>query len=187
MTVTVTVVVVLAVWALVVVWALLAYNGLVRGRLGVREAWSAVDVQLQRRASLVPNLVETVKGYAAHERQTLESVTRARTQLQTATTPGEAMQANNQLTQALRTLFAVAEAYPDLKASEGFRDLQAQLSETEDKIAYARNYYNSVVLAYNVRVNTLPSVFVARAFGFAEAEFFQADEESRSPAEVKFT
>jgi len=182
-----TVIVVLALWALLVVVVLALYNGLVRSRLRVREAWSGVEVQLQRRASLIPNVVETVRGYAAHERETLESVTRARTQLQAATTPGEAVQANNQLTQALRSLFAVAEAYPDLKANESFRDLQAQLAETEDKLAYARNYYNSLVLQYNSRVATVPSALVAGPFGFKEAEFFEAGEEAQGPVRVSFS
>src|SRR3972149_3411867 len=162
----------LAVLVLLVLGALVLYNGLVRGRLQVREGWSGGQVQLQRRADLVPNLVETVKGYAAHERGVFESVTQARSQLQSATTPGEAGQAHHALTQALRSLFAVAEAYPDLKASQNFRDLQAQLAETEDKIAYARNYYNSLVLRYNSRVSTIPGVLVAHLFDFTEAEFF---------------
>lgn len=182
-----TVIVVVALWVLLVVVALALYNGLVQSRLRVREAWSGVEVQLQRRASLIPNVVETVRGYAAHERETLEGVTRARTQLQAATTPGEAVQANNQLTQALRSLFAVAEAYPDLKADESFRDLQAQLAETEDKIAYARSYYNSLVLQYNSRVATVPSALVAGPFGFREAEFFEADEEAQAPVRVSFS
>ncbi len=181
-----TIALVLAAWVLVMLAGLLLYNGLVRARLRVREAWSGVQVQLQRRADLVPNLVETVRGYASHERQTLESVTRARAELQSATTPGAAGQANNQLTQALRSLFAVAEAYPDLKANEGFRDLQAQLADTEDKIAYARNYYNSLALQYNGQVSTVPSALVAGLFGFKEAEFFEAGEESRGPVRVSF-
>src|SRR3972149_1162121 len=165
----------LAVLVLLVLGALVLYNGLVRGRLQVREGWGGVQVQLQRRTDLVPNLVETVKGYAAHERGVFESVTQARAQLQSAATPGEAGQANNVLTQALRSLFAVAEAYPDLKASQNFRDLQGQLAETEDKIAYARNYYNAVVLQHNSRVSTIPGMFVAGPLGFHEAEFFAAD------------
>ncbi len=182
-----TVILVLVICAVVAVVGLLIYNGLVQGRLRVREAWSGVQVQLQRRGDLIPNLVETVKGYASHERQTLESVTQARAQLQSAGTPAAAGEANNQLTQALRSLFAVAEAYPDLKANASFRDLQAQLADTEDKLAYARNYYNSLVLQYNGRVTTVPSAFVAGAFGFSEAEFFQADEASAGPVRVSFS
>ncbi|MBI4316960.1 MAG: LemA family protein [Chloroflexi bacterium] len=180
-------VIVLVVLVLAVVGALALYNGLVRGRLQVREGWSGVQVQLQRRADLVPNLVETVKGYAAHERGVFESVTRARAQLQSAATPGEAGAANNALTQALRTLFAVAEAYPDLKANQNFRDLQGQLAETEDKIAYARNYYNAVVLQYNGRVRTIPGIFIAGPLGFQEAEFFAGEEAAAKPPAVKFS
>jgi LemA protein len=182
-----TAIVVLVIVAVIALAMLLIYNGLVQARLKVREAWSGVGVQLQRRAQLVPNLVETVRGYASHERQTFESVTAARTAVQGATTPGEAMAANNQLTSALRTLFAVAEAYPDLKANQGFLDLQAQLAETEDKIAYARNYYNAVVREYNGKVATVPSSFVAGAFGFKESEFFEADEGSQAPVKVSFS
>lgn len=178
---------ILVLWVLVIVVGLLLYNSLVRGRLQVREAWSAVQVQLQRRASLIPNLVETVKGYAAHERETLENVTRARTQLQNATGPAEAAQANNLLTQMLRSLFALAEAYPELQADDNFRQLQQQLADTEDKIAYARNYYNSRVLQYNSRVSTVPTVFLAGMFGFKEAEFFETDEAAQQEVRVSFT
>ena len=180
------VIIVVALWLVVVVIVVLLYNGLVRARLAVGEAWSAVQVQLQRRGNLIPNLVETVSGYARHERGTLESVTRARAQLQSATTPAEAAQANNMLTQALRSLFAVAEAYPELKANQNFLDLQAQLSDTEDKIAYARNFYNSRVLDYNARVTSVPGVFVAGLFGFQPADFFKADEASVEAVGVKF-
>ncbi len=181
------IVIVLVVLVLVVVGALALYNGLVRGRLKVREGWSGVQVQLQRRADLVPNLVETVKGYAAHERGVFESVTKARSQLQGAATPEQAGPANNALTQALRSLFAVAEAYPDLKANQNFRDLQGQLAETEDKVAYARNYYNAVVLQYNSRVTTIPGVFVAGPLGFQEAQFFAGDEASSGVPRVNFS
>jgi LemA protein len=178
--------IVIALTVIVFIVLLLIYNGLVRGRLQVREAWSAVQVQLQRRASLIPNLVETVRGYASHERDTLESVTRARAQLQSATTPAEAAQANNQLTQTLRTLFAVAEAYPDLKANQNFLDLQGQLRDTEDKIAYARNYYNARVLSYNTSISTVPNVFLAGMFGFQPEEFFEAEEASQQDVRVSF-
>jgi LemA protein len=162
------------------------YNGLVRGRLRVREAWSGIDVQLKRRASLIPNLVETVRGYASHERETLENVTRARSQLDNAGTAQQAAQANNMLTQALRSLFAVAEAYPDLKANQNFLQLQADLSDTEDKIAYARQFYNRNVLSYNTSTQTVPTVFIAGMFGFHAEEFFEADEEAREDVRVSF-
>lgn len=163
------------------------YNGLVRARLRVRESWSGIDVQLKRRASLIPNLVETVKGYAAHEREVLENVTRARAALQQAGTPGEAAQANNMLTQTLRSLFAVAEAYPDLKANENFLELQRELADTEDKIAYARQFYNTNVLSYNTKTETFPSVVFANMFNFEPEEFFEAGEEERADVQVSFS
>lgn len=151
------------------------YNRLVSARQRVREAWSSIDVQLQRRASLVPNLVESVKGYAAYERDTLRKVVEARTALGAASGPRAAASANDALTGALHTFFALAEAYPDLKASERFAQLQSDLTDTENKIAFARNYYNGAVEAYNIKVQTLPGLFVARPFGFRSAEFFSAD------------
>ena len=170
----------------VVLLGMLIYNGLVQTHLAVHEAWSAVEVQLQRRADLIPNLVETVRGYAGHERSTFEAVTQARAQLLSATTPGAAAEANNALTGALRSLFAVAEAYPELKANQNFLDLQRQLSDTEDKIAYARNYYNSRVLDYNTRIATVPGVVLASPFGFQAAEFFRGEPESMEPVKVSF-
>lgn len=167
--------------------AVLIYNGLVQTRLAVQEAWSAVLVQLQRRGDLIPNLVETVKGYATHERGVFESVTRARSQLMTASTPAAASEANNELTGALRSLFAVAEAYPDLKANQNFLDLQRQLADTEDKIAYARNYYNSRVLTYNTRIDSVPGVFLAGPLGFAHADFFRSDQAAQEPVKVSFS
>jgi LemA protein len=163
------------------------YNGLVRARLRVREAWSGIDVQLKRRASLIPNLVETVKGYAAHEKETLENVTRARAMLQQAGSPHEAAQANNMLTQTLRSLFAVAEAYPDLKANQNFLELQRELSDIEEKIAYARQFYNTNVLSYNEKTATFPTVVFANMFNFEPAEFFEAEEEAREDVRVSFS
>jgi LemA protein len=162
------------------------YNGLVGGRLRVKEAWSGIDVQLKRRSSLIPNLVETVKGYAAHERETLESVTRARSQLDNAGNAQQAAQANNMLTQALRSLFAVAEAYPDLKANQNFLELQRELSDTEEKIAYARQFYNRNVLNYNTKLQTFPTVVIGGMFNFQPEEFFEAEEEARQDVTVDF-
>lgn len=162
------------------------YNGLIRSRVRTREAWSGIDVQLKRRANLIPNLVETVRGYAAHERQTFENVTRARAMLQQAGTAAEAAQANNFLTQTLRSLFAVAENYPDLKANQNFLDLQNELSDIEEKIAYARQFYNRNVSAYNTRIQTVPNVVVANMFSFKRFEFFEAPEEAREVPEVSF-
>jgi len=175
------VIVVVAVFALILI-----YNGLVQARLRTKEAWAGIDVQLKRRASLIPNLVETVKGYAAHERGTLEAVTEARARLQQAGTPGQAAEANNMLTQTLRSLFAVAEQYPNLKANENFIELQRELTDTEDKIAYARQFYNTNVLSYNTKTQQFPSVILANMFGFQPAEFFEAEEEARQDVHVSF-
>jgi LemA protein len=169
-----------------VILAALLYNGLVQGRLAVREGWSAVQVQLQRRADLIPNLVETVRGYASHERATFDAVTQARAQLLSAPTPAASAEANNTLSGALRSLFAVAEAYPELKANQNFLQLQQQLGDTEDKIAYARNFYNSRVLDYNTRISTVPGVVVAGPLGFQTEEFFKGEPESQEPVKVSF-
>jgi len=162
------------------------YNGLVRSRVRTREAWSGIDVQLKRRGDLIPNLVETVRGYAAHERQTFENVTRARAMLQQAGTAAEAAQANNFLTQTLRSLFAVAENYPELKANQNFLDLQNELADIEEKIAYARQFYNRNASDYNARIQTFPNAIIAGMFGFQPFEFFEAEEEAREVPHVSF-
>ena len=162
------------------------YNGLVRSRNRVREAWSGIDVQLRRRASLIPNLVETVKGYAAHERETFEEVTRARSMVEQAGDAKSAAEANNMLTGALRHLFAVAENYPQLQASQNFMDLQQELSDIEEKIAFARQFYNTNVLSYNNGIQTFPNAVMAGMFNFLPAEYFQADEEGRAEVRVDF-
>lgn len=162
------------------------YNGLVNLRNRVKNAWSQIDVQLKRRTDLIPNLVETVKGYATHEKSVFENVTKARSSLMNATGVQESAEANNQLTGALKSLFAVAENYPDLKASQNFRELQAQLTETEDKIAYSRQFYNDTVLRYNNKVQMFPSNILASLFKFNEAEFFEIAEGERTVPEVKF-
>jgi len=167
-----------------VVWGL--YNGLVTGRMRVRESWSGIDVQLKRRSSLIPNLVETVKGYAAHEREVFENVTKARAALMSAGDAKSAAEANNQLTGALKTLFAVAENYPQLRASENFMQLQKELSDIESKIAYARQFYNGNVMSYNTRIQIFPNVLVARPFGFTPADFFAATEEEKADVKVSF-
>ena len=171
---------------LVGLFLLFTYNSLVMGRLRCREAWSEIDVQLKRRSSLVPNLVETVKGYAAHEREVFENVTKARAAVMGAQTPQQAAQADNMLTATLKTLFAVAEAYPELKANQNFLQLQGELSDLEAKIAYARQFYNGNVLGYNTSLQTLPSVFVANLFGFKPEEFFAATEAERADVKVSF-
>ncbi|HSJ29501.1 MAG TPA: LemA family protein [Acidimicrobiia bacterium] len=171
---------------LVIAWFVLTYNRLVVGRNRVDNAWGQVDVQLGRRNDLIPNLVETVKGYATHEQETFDRVIQARNQAQAARGPEEAAQADNLLTGALRQLFALAEAYPDLKASDGFRDLQGQLTETEDKIAVARQIYNDTVLSHNNRVQTVPSNIVASLTGFETRPFFDAPESADRPPQVEF-
>lgn len=163
------------------------YNSLVTAKVRVGEAWSGIDVQIKRRASLIPNLVEAVKGYAKHEKEVFENVTKARSALLSASGARETAQAENMLSQALKTLFAVAEDYPDLKASQNFLELQEELSDTETKIAASRQFYNTNVMDYNTKLKVFPNVFVARLFGFKEAEFFEAEEEAREVPKVSFS
>ena len=162
------------------------YNSLVQLRNRVRNAWSQIDVQLKRRTDLIPNLLETVKGYAQYEKGVMENVTKARSSLINAETVKENQEANNQLTSALKSLFAVAENYPDLKASENFQDLQKQLAETEDKIAYSRQFYNDTVLKYNNKCQMFPSNIIANLFNFIQADFFETVETERSVPEIEF-
>lgn len=171
---------------LIVGWLFLTYNSLVTLRNRVREAWSQIDVQLKRRSSLIPNLVETVKGYAKHEKGVLEEVTKARTALMGAKNPGEKAAANDMLTGALKSLFAVAEAYPNLRASENFKALQDELSDTETKVAASRQFYNTNVLDLNNSLETVPSAWVGNMFNFKKEEFFKATEEEKKDIEVKF-
>ena len=172
--------------ALLIVLAVVIYNQLVALRNRTEAAWSQIDVQLKRRYDLIPNLVETVKGYAAHERETLEAVITARRQAVDAKGVQEQAQAENVLTQALRQLFAVSEAYPDLKANENFLALQSELSGTESQIARARQDYNEAVLAYDNRRETFPSNLIAGGFGFTGKLYFEADETSRANVAVDF-
>lgn len=180
------------VWVVVGIIILLAvfiwtvYNGLVTARVRVKEGWSGIDVQLKRRSNLIPNLVESVKGYAKHEKNVLENVTKARSQLLSASGAKESAQADNILTGALKSLFAVAEAYPDLKASNNFKHLQEELSDTETKIAASRQFYNSSVLDYNTKIKVFPNVLLAGMFGFKDESFFETDESSKKPVKVKF-
>lgn len=178
--------IILGILALVALWLVLAYNGLVRLRQQAREAASDIEVQLKRRFDLVPNLVEAVKGYMGHERQTLESVTRARTQFMSAKSPHEQAAADNLLTNTLKTLFAVSESYPDLKANANFLDLQRELADTENKIQAARRFYNANVRDLNVAIEQFPTNLIAGAFGFAKLEFFDAEAEAERPIAVKF-
>jgi LemA protein len=176
----------LAVLLVLVLYVIYAYNSLVRTRNEAETGWANIDVQLRRRTDLIPNLVEAVKGYAAHERATFEEVTAARTKLAQASGPREAAAANEQLSAGIGRLLAVAEAYPVLRASENFLRLQDELTDTEDKIAAARRYYNATVLRFNTRQQTFPTLLVARPFGFHPREFFDAGEGVEAPVDVSF-
>jgi LemA protein len=164
----------------------LGYNGLVKRRVQVDNAWSQIDVQLKRRHDLIPNLVETVKGYAAHERGTFEAVTQARANAINAQTPPEQAQAENVLSGALKSLFAVAEAYPDLKANQNFLNLQEELTSAEDRIAYARQYYNDSVGSYNTQIQKFPTNLLAGMFHFERREFYDAAPEDTETPQVQF-
>lgn len=168
------------------VYVVVVYNALVTLKVKIEEAWSQIDVQLKRRADLIPNLVETVKGYATHEKEVFENVTKARSALMSANSPKEAGEADNMLTGALKSLFAVAEAYPELKAQEGFVSLQGELSDTEDKVAYSRQFYNSVVRQLNEKIVMFPSSLIAGLFKIAKKEFFEAAPEERDAVKVDF-
>jgi LemA protein len=178
--------VVAAIVVLVALYAVVLYNGLIRRRNRIESAWAQIDVQLQRRYDLIPNLVETVKGYAAHERDLFESVTQARTQAMNASGVAAQAQAENAVTGALKGLLAVAESYPDLKANQNFLALQEELSGTEGRIAYARQFYNDTVQDWNTRLQAFPGVLVANAFRFTPREYFEADDTSRGPVSVQF-
>lgn len=162
------------------------YNSLITAKVRIQEALSHIDVQLKRRTDLIPNLLETVKGYAKHENELLENITKARTSLMSAKTTHDKAEANNMLSDTLKSLFAVAENYPDLKANQNFGKLQDELSDTENKIAYSRQFYNSNVMDYNTKVAVFPNSIIANMFGFKAAEFFEAQEEERKPVKVSF-
>jgi LemA protein len=178
--------IILGIVVVLVLYVILQYNGLVRLRNRIESAWSQIDVQLQRRYDLIPNLVETVKGYASHEKGVLEGVTQARARAIDAQGPAQQAQAENMITSALKSLFAVAEAYPDLKANQNFLALQEELSGTEGKIAYARQFYNDSVQSYNTKIQSVPTNMIAGPFGFKEREYFEADDTSRGPVQVRF-
>ena len=176
-----------AIIALLVIYAVFAYNSLIRNRNQVENAWSQIDVQLKRRIDLIPNLVETVKGYAAHEKETLDAVVKARNQAIAApNTPGSQAQADNAITGALRQLFALSEAYPDLKANQNFLALQEELTATEGRVAYARQFYNDSVLGYNNKLQSFPTVFFAKLLKFQRREYFETDEAARQVPKVEF-
>lgn len=178
---------IIAVVVLVIIWLIALYNRLVRLRVEVQQGWANIDVQLRRRYDLIPNLVETVKGYAVHERGVLQAVTEARTQAMDAHGPGDAGQANTLLARALGGLFAVAENYPDLKASANFLQLQTELANVEEMLAAARRYYNAAVAQYNATQHTVPSNVVANFGTFSDAEFFEEEDAAvRSAPQVSF-
>lgn len=171
---------------LVLLYLWFLYNSLVTARVRVKEAWSGIEVQLKRRSSLIPNLVAAVKGYARHEKEVFENVTKGRSALLAAKNPKEAASANNMLAGALKSLFAIAEAYPNLRASENFKELQEELSDTETKIAASRQFYNANVLDYNTKIKIFPNVLLARFLGFTPEEFFEGEEGAKKEVEVKF-
>ena len=181
-------IVVIVVVVLLLLWAVLLYNGLVQKRNRVDNAWAQVEVQLKRRHDLVPNLVETVKGYAAHEKGVFEAVTAARANAINAQNgpPQAQAQAENALSGTLKSLFAVAEAYPDLKANQNFLNLQEELTATEDRIAYSRQFFNDSVLSYNNAIQTFPRNLLAGMFNFEKREFFDAEPEASGPVQVQF-
>jgi LemA protein len=180
-------IVLIGVVVIIFLYVMTTYNLFVGLRNRAGNAWADIDVQLKRRHDLVPNLVETVKGYAAHEKGVLEDVTKFRSQAMQAQGQGDRVESENMLSQALKSLFAVAENYPQLKADQGFRDLQAQLAELEDQIQMARRYYNAVVRDLNTKCEMFPSNIIANSFGIQKMTYFEVQEEERAPVEVKFT
>lgn len=169
-----------------VVWVIRTYNELVQLRNKVKDQWSQVDIQLKKRFDLIPNIVETVKGYAKHEKETLNSVIEARNSALTAKTPNAEIDANNQLSGALTKLFALIEAYPELKADSNFKNLQENLKEIEDKIAYARQFYNDTVLKYKNAIETFPTVLIAGTLGFKQEQFFELADDEKQNVKVQF-
>jgi LemA protein len=178
--------IILAIVVLAGIYALLTYNGLVSLRNRIENAWAQIDVQLKRRYDLIPNLVETVKGYAAHERETLEAVIQARNTAMAAEGPHDQAEAENMITGALKSVFALSEAYPDLKANVNFLNLQEELTGTEGRIAYARQFYNDTVFRYNTKIQSVPANILANQFNFSEREYFEVDDAARGNVQVDF-
>lgn len=179
-------IILIIVLVLIILWAISVYNSLIALRNRVKDQWAQIDVQLKRRFDLIPNLVETVKGYTKHESGTLEAVIKARNTYVSATVPEEQMKADGELTQAISKLFALTESYPDLKANTNFQALQQELTETESKIAAARQFYNDTVMVYNNKVSMVPSNIIASLFKFNKEAFFEANETERQNVQVKF-
>lgn len=180
------IIILIAVVAIIVLFVINTYNTLVGLRNKVKDQWAQIDVQLKRRFDLIPNLVEIVKGYAKHESSTLEAVVKARNTYLSASTPEAQMKADGELTQAITKLFALSEAYPELKANENFKQLQSELTSTEDKISYARQFYNDIVMKYNNKIEMFPSNIVAGMFKFKAQAFFEVNEEERQNVKVQF-
>ena len=178
--------IIVAIILIIAIFLISNYNRLVELRNRVRDQWAQIDVQLKRRFDLIPNVVNTVKGYAKHEEETLENVIKARNTFLSASTPAEEMKANGELTNAISKLFALTESYPDLKANQNFMDLQSELKETENKIAAARQFYNDTVLSYNNKIEMFPSNIVASMFHFKEESFFEVINEERQNVKVEF-
>lgn len=179
-----TIIILLIAAVAVFLWYL--YNSIIVARLRVSEALSQIDVQLKRRTDLIPNLVETVKGYAKHEKELFEKVTKERANLVSAKSVEDKAKVNNQLTETFKSIFAVAESYPTLRASENFMQLQGEVSDTENKIAYSRQFYNTNVLDYNTKLKVFPNVIFAKLFNFKDAEFFGTTEKEKEPVKVSF-
>ena len=179
-------IILIAVIAAVVLFMLYIYNSVIRLNNQVKNAWAQIDVQLKRRADLIPNLVETVKGYAKHEKGVFTEVTKARTAYMNATTVPEKAKASNMMTDTLKSLFAVSENYPQLRANENFLQLQEELTGTENKVAYSRQFYNDIILTFNNQIQVFPNNFFAKMFGFSEKESFEAAPEEKKPVKVKF-
>ncbi len=170
-----------------IIAAIFYYNKFIKMRKRVENAWAQIDVQLKRRADLIPNLINTVKGYAKFERKVLTEVTKARTALLNAKTPKKAAEANNKLAGALKTIFAVAESYPTLKANENFKQLQEELTTTENKVAFARQFYNDIATRYNIAISLFPGIIFARILNLKEKELFETEEEARENVKVDFS
>ncbi|MBM7635460.1 LemA family protein [Streptococcus saliviloxodontae] len=181
-----TIIITIAIIAVLVIWLILSYNGLVKSRMQTKESWSQIDVQLKRRNDLLPNLIETVRGYASYEEKTFEKIAELRAQVAKAQTPTQAMQASEALTKQISGIFAVAENYPDLKANASFIKLQDELTNTENKISYSRQLYNSTTSNYNVKLETFPSNIVAKIFGFKASEFLETPAEEKEVPKVSF-
>ncbi len=178
--------IIVAIVAIIITIFVVMYNSLVKLRIKVENSWAQIETQLQRRYDLIPNLIETVKGYAAHEKEVFENVTAARANLAKADSVADKAQADNALTDTVKSLFAVAENYPQLRANENFKELQMELTSTENKIAYARQFYNDVVAKFNQAIAVFPKSIIAAMFGFKEKDYYEAKAESSEPVKVKF-